>query len=83
MQTRYGVDHDSCRGQEIWTHVFPTAIRGVLEDCLTKLASLPCIYTYAKVLYHLYAQDTLAHDFIEHFRYSTSLIILRIFGNTE
>lgn len=81
MQTRYGADLGG--GQEIWTHAIPTAIRSVLEGCLTELAPLPCIHTYAKVLYHLYAQDTLARDFIKHFRYSTSLIILRIFGNTE
>lgn len=63
--------------------MIPTAIRSVLEGCLTELAPLPCIRIYAKVLYHLYAQDTLARDFIEHFRYSMSLIILRILGNTE
>lgn len=68
MQTRYGADHDSGRGQEIWTHLVSMAIRSVLEDCLTEPGPLPCIYTYTKVLYHLYAQDTPARDFIEHFR---------------
>lgn len=82
MQTRYGADHDSGEAGDMGT-----CDSDGHQKCVGRLFDRACttpLHSHIrKSSVSSVCPGHLARDFIEHFRYSISLIILRILGNTE